>query len=394
MTYDPKIAAQKERNAEVFRETLRICRDGGYAASMGKRIVLPPMADVLSTTVFHETIVNANHSPNVAKASVNILNDDCIDVAADLVRQGFNPVMLNMASRRCPGGGVLNGARAQEETLFRRSNLCVSLYQFDEYRANLLGILPNKKRYPMSCETAGIYSGRVTFFRKGNRDDYAFMDKPFECAVISAAAISHPELTSDGRLVDWAAQATAEKIRNILRIGLAHGHDAIVLGAWGCGAFRNPPGHIAELFKAVISEIEFARKYHLISFAIIEDHNSHNANYGAFSEVFDESNGDLHGRNANSANAEMTKLLENNEIIDHAEAIRKIVAKKCARCRGDANGCMGCLFDSLDREMIPAMIDKLLSSMAMLPNAREAVVAQGKERSKKREETWREIESN
>ena len=74
-----------------------------------------------------------------------------------------NPVMLNMASRRCPGGGVLNGARAQEETLFRRSNLCVSLYQFDEYHANLLGVPLGKGRYPMEYGTAGIYSGRVMF---------------------------------------------------------------------------------------------------------------------------------------------------------------------------------------------------------------------------------------
>lgn len=63
-------------------------------------------------------------------------------------------------------------------------------------------------------------------------------------------------------------------MRTILRIGLYHGHNAIVLGAFGCGAFQNSPAHIAELFRQVINESEFKNKYHKIVFAIIEDHNS------------------------------------------------------------------------------------------------------------------------
>ena len=286
MTYDPKITAQKMRNVEVFRETMRICREGEYVSPSGRRVELPKMADVLSASVFHDKVKCASDLPQVADSSVGLVMMDCIDAAHELVRQGFNPVMLNMASRRCPGGGVLNGARAQEETLFRRSNLCVSLYQYDEYHAGLLGIPTGDSRYPMDYNAAGIYSGLVTFFRRGASEDYALMDDPFECAVVSAAAISHPELTADGRLADWAAKATSEKMRNVLRIGLAHGHDSIVLGAWGCGAFRNPPEHIARLFKAVLDEAEFASKFRLVRFAIIEDHNSRNANFAAFAKAF------------------------------------------------------------------------------------------------------------
>ena len=50
--------------------------------------------------------------------------------------------------------------------------------------------------------------------------------------------------------------------------------DSIVLGAFGCGAFHNPPKHIARLFHEVINEKEFKDKYKLIAFAILEDHNS------------------------------------------------------------------------------------------------------------------------
>ena len=80
---------------------------------------------------------------------------------------------------------------------------------------------------------------------------------------------------------------------------------------------------------------------------------------------------------------------ENNDIIDHAETIREIISLKCSRC--NQPGCMGCLFDSLDRDMIPAMLDKILSLMAHLPNERQTVVKAGQRRHQERKETWHEI---
>ena len=121
----------------------------------------------------------------------------------------------------------------------------------------------------MDRDTGGIYSGRVTFFRTSSRQGDALVETPFECAVVSVAAINRPDLTPDGRLVDWAVVATKRKIRSMLRIGLLHGHDAIVLGAWGCGAFRNPPEHMASLFHEVLREPEFAGKYRVVRFAVI-----------------------------------------------------------------------------------------------------------------------------
>ena len=56
---------------------------------------------------------------------------------------------------------------------------------------------------------------------------------------------------------------------------LRHGHDSLVLGTLGCGAFCNPPSRIARLFHEVFEEPEFKNKYRLISFAILDDHNAH-----------------------------------------------------------------------------------------------------------------------
>lgn len=57
------------------------------------------------------------------------------DRISDL-KEGYNLAVLNMASSMNPGGGVMTGARAQGETLFRRTNLFRSLYQFTEYFIN------------------------------------------------------------------------------------------------------------------------------------------------------------------------------------------------------------------------------------------------------------------
>ena len=85
---------------------------------------------------------------------------------------------------------------------------------------------------------------------------------------------------------------------------------------------------------------------------------------------------------------------ENNQIIDHAEAIRAIVERKCARCGGGMQGCMGCLFDSFDRGMIPASLDRIIDLMGHMPNDRPEAVAAGKRRHGEREAKWRSILEN
>ena len=284
--YDPAIAERKQKNRDIFAETMRICRRGGYVTPSGTEVQLPSTNEVLKASVFYQNPPRVDSVAAVESSVCDAVNDDCIEVARKLVEQGYRPIMLNMANRHTPGGGVINGARAQEEALFRQSNLCVSLYQYDEYHAGLLGLPLGNGRYPMDRDTGGIYSGRITFFRTSSRKGDALVETPFECAVVSVAAINRPDLTSDGRLVDWAIVTTKKKIRTMLRIGLLHRHNAIVLGAWGCGAFCNPPEHMARLFHEILDEDEFACKYQVVRFAIIEDHNSHHSNFAPFDREF------------------------------------------------------------------------------------------------------------
>jgi hypothetical protein len=66
--------------------------------------------------------------PCVSEAEpVEVIDGDCLAVALQLKAAGYNPVVLNMANRKHPGGGWRNGAGAQEESICRRTNYHESL---------------------------------------------------------------------------------------------------------------------------------------------------------------------------------------------------------------------------------------------------------------------------
>ena len=88
---------------------------------------------------------------------------------------------------------------------------------------------------------------------------------------------------------------------------------------------------------------------------------------------------------------EEAKRQENNEIIEHVIATRAIIEGKCKRCGGGMSGCMGCLFDTFDRGMIPAALDRILDLMANVPNDRREIVAEGIKRYNERETKWSSI---
>ena len=165
------------------------------------------------------------------------------------------------------------GSGAQEENLCRRSNLILSLYQFSHariYEYPDLGLIKAKEQYPMDVRFGGVYSGTVAFFRGPESQGSMLEDKMYNIPVISVAAISGPQIMSDGMINSVEAEITLDKMRTIFRIGLDNGHDSLVLSAFGCGAFANPPAHIAKLFHQVMEEDEFRNWYRLIVFAILD----------------------------------------------------------------------------------------------------------------------------
>lgn len=259
---------------DLFNSTLEIIRQGWYISQSGQKVGLPSVDEVMEAAAMYSEPFRVLIDPaEPIKTEVRVEDKDCVLAAKELIDAGYNPAMLNLADLYTPGGLVEYGSGAQEENLCRRSNLILSLYQFSEGRIDQypdLGLRQHEDQYPMHERYGGVYSGVVTFFRGPESAGSLLDDKPYNIPVISVAALSGPRIGADGMMLQPETDITLDKIRTIFRIGMANFHDSLVLSALGCGAFANPPAHIAKLFHQVILEDEFRDKFKLIDFAILD----------------------------------------------------------------------------------------------------------------------------
>lgn len=281
----------KQLRVKEYKNTIRIAGKGSYTTEDGDQVTLNKTNEVIADSCFYSEAFSVENIGQILDSTtIEVNNADCLEEGIRLLDLGYNPAILNMASRHNPGGGVMNGAGAQEETIFRRTNLFLSLYQYASY-AEKYGLNKSRHQYPMDRNFGGIYSPNVSIFRECEANGYKLMSQPREVSFITVAGINHPELDDNGMIIPELVNLAKNKIRTILRIGLKHRHDSLVLGALGCGAFCNPPRHVAKLFHEVIEEQEFKNKYKNIVFAILEDHNSHKehnkvGNFRPFYEEF------------------------------------------------------------------------------------------------------------
>lgn len=280
----------KELRSKVFQHTVAIVKNGYYVTETNKEVSLEGQDEMVDNTQFYcEEFRVDDFRPICEQTNVSVIKEDYLTEGMKLKVEGYNPVVVSVANRYTPGGGAYSGAGAQEETIFRRTNICLSLYQFAEF-AELYGLKKSQSQYPLDLNYGGIYTPSAMIFREGLQRGFRLMENPVKMSFISVAAISRPEFTVDCMLAESLVETVKNKIRTILRIVISHGHDALVTEAFGCSSFRNPPKHIARLFHEILGESEFKNKIKHISFAITEDHNSfrrHNPE-GNFKPFFDE----------------------------------------------------------------------------------------------------------
>lgn len=170
--------------------------------------------------------------------------------------------VLNMASAKRPGGGVSRGAKAQEEGLFRCSNLALSI---------------SPEFYPMKSYDT-LYTTNVTFFK-----NFSYIDmKPIVCDVITIAAFN----LNKEKIIHYK-ELTYDKINFMLRLAAMHDVHNLILGAWGCGVYKNDPHFIATAFKESLAEDDMAHNFENIIFAVINDHNSVGNNFNIFKSIFE-----------------------------------------------------------------------------------------------------------
>lgn len=200
---------------------------------------------------------------------VQVTNETTLGASLRLVESGLRPLALNFANGIKPGGGFLGGARAQEEVLCRSSALYQTLINDQMYEEH------RKRQRPDSTDWA-IYSPDVPIFRKddGTEIEHPWLLSFITCAAPYAPAIGQPE----------AGDLLQRRIHRVLFIAKAFGHSALVLGAWGCGAFANDPHRTAIDFRQAL-ENDFSGAFSDIVFAIT-DWSADRKFLGPFRDVF------------------------------------------------------------------------------------------------------------
>ncbi len=279
---------KRENRINVYKDTVECITEGFYKTQRDNSIDLG-LQDLIKGSRFYMKVKKTDDVKADSKMQTKIYTQiiDCVQKAYDFGEAG---ALLNMASRFRAGGGAMTGSSSQEEEIFRRTTLGYSLYYYDPQMSNTYRYpeIPKISAYPIMGDRSALWSPGVKIFKKSKTGYYDYLNVPGTTNVISIPAVQHPELTEDGGAFKEAhGRMWRNKIRSIFRVAKVKGKMKLVLGAFGCGAYGNPPELVAEVFKEILAEPEFDGAFSEICFAILEDHNSPaGGNYAPFAKVF------------------------------------------------------------------------------------------------------------
>ncbi len=222
---------------EIFEDTIEFFKNNEGELSLGdvrECIALNPM-----------TVDGINLPEKTGFCNIEVTRNDSFGAALGM---GEGCLVLNFMSGWNPGGGVQKGARAQEEDLCRRSSLYLSLTSEEGMQL----YEHNRKFAPGASTNFMLLSPKVEIIKTS---DGEYIEPSMTCAVLSAAA---PRLIGEyGFNVDddELEQLLQSRIRGILQVAAKYGYRRLILGAWGCGAYRNDPEQISRIFRDQLSKM-------------------------------------------------------------------------------------------------------------------------------------------
>ena len=263
----------KTQLAEVFRDTLKFFAEESI------------LAEAIANTNTHTRVYAPDFriETDAHKAGiVRVVSGRTLRTALELHAEfpDMKIAALNFAASQHPGGRVYGGSRAQEESLCRSSTLYPSL----------ITDIARKNFYDYHAENCGwaasdtcIYSPDVVICR----DDSDYVParlSPEDFVKVDVITCAAPHLFRNIEISEGELYAMhLSRARNILRVCAFSGADILVTGAFGCGAFHNPPEVVAEAWREALSV--YREKFELVVFAVYCAGNE-TGNYAAFRKVF------------------------------------------------------------------------------------------------------------
>jgi uncharacterized protein (TIGR02452 family) len=270
----------REDLAKIAEHTMGIIKDQKYTLNGKDFISIKEAADralVRSVLYTPETYLEVA-SVNEFKTNIITTQETTLEAGKRLRENGYENVLaLNFASARHPGGGFLTGATAQEESLARSSSLypCIAqmnkMYDYNSWQAN-----------PLYSDYM-IYSPHVPVFKN---DAGKLLVPYYTLSFITSPAPNLGVIQKNAPQDEYKVNGVMRmRIARILKVALFHGYEALVLGAFGCGVFKNDPAIVAGIFKECLEAPAFKNQFKQIVFAVYDPSPSKSTFY-AFNKVF------------------------------------------------------------------------------------------------------------
>lgn len=256
----------------LAHETLEILERGQYVTPSGKIVTLDLALCLNATRLFlPEELVAINdavRSQNAPSETTRfeVVNETTLQGAADLTAQpdSGRVGVLNFASAKNPGGGFLNGSQAQEESLARSSGLYPSLRRARDFYA------AHRDSPSLLYSDRIIVSPDCPVFRN---DDGSLRELPYSVTFLTCAA------PNAGAIDDKKSQEAAhigttlvERAGKILALAAHQQIETLILGAWGCGVFRNNPNQVAEVFAQHLLRGAYRHQFRRVRFSVLDTH--------------------------------------------------------------------------------------------------------------------------
>jgi hypothetical protein len=206
-----------------------------------------------------------------AEPKVRVLAGDWGEMTLALTRElGETFAVLNMANAHWPGGAYVEGAVAQEEDMFRRTDchFAVSDDELDpvsgRYRQAVTDLINGVAGVVYLETTRPRVCVRGPEVPSPDPSGYAWLpdNKIFPFFELRAAACDY----RDGRPFDEddARRRIVAQLETLIEQGIRHA----VLGASGCGAFRNPSEAVARIYKQELTKR--LSEFDCVAFAIYD----------------------------------------------------------------------------------------------------------------------------
>ena len=134
--FDPAIARRKQKNAEIFRETARYIKAGGYTTPSGRQIQFDFTEMLQKGRCFQRELPAATAPTIEGGTQVLVEGNDCLIAAERLVKEGYNPVLLNFASAEAltvaETSTTVTVSGTNFKATFNKSKGTLSAYTYDD----------------------------------------------------------------------------------------------------------------------------------------------------------------------------------------------------------------------------------------------------------------------